>query len=190
MGVAQSMQAFDSGVLEDVFNDCFLESERTRLQGGAAEPLYRPATEPRGLHTLFYREDYFASALHEAAHWCIAGPARRRQLDFGYWYAPEGRDHIQQRAFEAVEVGPQALEWIFSLACGFPFRVSVDNLDAVSGVLPDARDFRLAVAREARRRQHAGLPPRAACFFAALSSRFATGVTLAQLRFEPGVSER
>jgi elongation factor P hydroxylase len=186
MGVAQSLQAFDSRVLEDVFNGCFLTTERTRLQGGAAEPLYRPAGGAGELHTLFYREDYFASALHEAAHWCIAGPARRRQVDFGYWYAPEGRDPVQQRAFEAVEIKPQALEWIFSLACGYRFQVSVDNLDATTGALPDTREFCRALVSEARRRQYGGLPPRAERFFSALASRFGTGVTLAQLRFESG----
>jgi elongation factor P hydroxylase len=190
MGVAQSPQAFDSRALEGVFNDCFMTTERTRLQGGAAEPLYCPASAPGQLHTLFYREDYFASALHETAHWCIAGPARRRLHDFGYWYAPEGRNSEQQRAFESVEIKPQALEWIFSLACGYAFQVSVDNLDATSGELPKTDEFSRAVASEARRRQQCGLPPRAARFFAALASRFGTGATLAQLHFEHGVRMR
>ena len=40
------------------------------MVGGAAEPLYLP---DRGTRTaeLHYREDFAASALHEAAHWCI-----------------------------------------------------------------------------------------------------------------------
>ena len=187
MGVARAAQLFDCRSLEDVFNACFLVTERTRLVGGAAEPLYLPASAPGRPHTLFYREDYFASALHEVAHWCIAGPARRQQLDFGYWYAPEGRDGEQQRAFEAVEVKPQALEWLFSLACGYSFQVSVDNLDDASGELPDTRDFCHKVQIEARRRQRSGLPVRAARFFDALSAHFATGVGLADLDLEgPG----
>ena len=185
--MAQAPALFDSRVLEDVFNACFLASERTRLVGGAAEPLYLPASATGQSHTLFYREDYFASALHEVAHWCIAGPARRQQLDFGYWYAPEGRDGEQQRAFEVVEVKPQALEWLFSLACGYPFQLSVDNLDAASGQLPDTGEFRRRVLIEARRRQLRGLPPRAARFFDALTAQFASGVSLADLDLEgPG----
>lgn len=184
MGIAQTAQVFDARALEAVFNDCFLASEGTRLVGGAAEPLYRPAQQPGGIHLLFYREDFFASALHEIAHWCIAGPARRRRPDFGYWYAPEGRDSAQQRAFEAVEVKPQAMEWLFSLACGYRFQVSVDNLDPETGRLPDTGAFRQAVVTEARRRRDSGLPPRAARFFAALAQHFGTGANLADLHLD------
>ena len=48
--------------------------------GGALEPLYRPATSIAPA-TLYFREDYPASALHEIAHWCIAGTQRRSQED-------------------------------------------------------------------------------------------------------------
>ena len=110
MGALERLQNYDSRRLEEVFNRCFLLTENTRLVGGSAEPLYRPAGDGQEQHLLYYREDYFASALHEVAHWCIAGEARRQLVDFGYWYAPEGRDSQQQRAFESVEVKPQALE--------------------------------------------------------------------------------
>lgn len=181
MNAVQPQRRFDPAVLEQVFSACFLHSERTLLVGGAPEPVYRPAASDHQPHLLYYREDYFASALHEVAHWCIAGPARRRLHDFGYWYAPEGRDAQQQRAFESVEVKPQALEYLFSVACGYDFKVSVDNLDPVTGQIPDTRDFRKALVAEIRRRQHAGLPPRAARFFEALANRYATGVTLQAL---------
>jgi elongation factor P hydroxylase len=102
------------------------------------------------VHLLWYREDYFASALHEVAHWCIAGEQRRQQLDFGYWYAPDGRSPEQQGAFEAVEYKPQALEWFFSLACGYRFRLSADNLGMPGGEMPDASEFRGRVCEQAR----------------------------------------
>ena len=105
--------------LEQVFMRCFGSSLCTRLQGGAAEPLYQPATLEGDYHVLYYRADYFASALHEVAHWCIAGEIRRQQTDFGYWYAPDGRSPAQQRAFERVECRPQALEWM-GMASGRP----------------------------------------------------------------------
>lgn len=163
--------------LEVVFARCFRDSERTLLKGGAEEPVYEPAAQG-DLHCIHYRDDFFASALHEVAHWCIAGPERRARRDFGYWYAPDGRDAAAQRAFEAVEDKPQALEWLFSIACGYPFRVSVDNLDPDTGALPDTLRFRERVLARALEWQQRGLPGRAAVFFDALVQEFATGVTL------------
>ena len=64
------------------------------------------------------------------SHWCIAGKERRDLSDFGYWYAPDGRSSAQQQAFERVEIKPQALEYLFTLACGRRFQVSQDNLFA------------------------------------------------------------
>ncbi len=171
--------------LEGVFAHCFASSENARLVGGAAEPLYEPATSSGGCNILHYRDDYFASALHEVAHWCIAGPARRRQRDFGYWYAPDGRSPGQQRAFEQVEYKPQALEWYFARACGSPFRLSLDNLQGSSGQLPDNSDFALRVVAQARHWQQVGLPSRGELFFGALSREFGTGATVNALCFEP-----
>jgi len=164
--------------LEAVFEQCFRDSERTALVGGAMEPLYEPAAGHGALHCIHYREDFFASALHEVAHWCIAGRERRQQRDFGYWYAPDGRDGAAQRAFEAAEERPQALEWLFSLACAYPFQVSVDNLDPETGAVPDTQPFCDRVFQRALDWQRNGLPERAATFFAALAHEFGTGVAL------------
>src|SRR5699024_8041815 len=92
--------------LEVLFAKCFYAEHQTLLVGGASEPLYTPwsGKEPA---KVYYTRDYFRSALHEIAHWCIAGAQRRQQTDFGYWYAPEGRDAKQQANFEQVEVNPQ-----------------------------------------------------------------------------------
>lgn len=174
---------FNSLRLEQVFDRCFGKTYLTRLAGGAAEPFYQPSAGPGKLHTLWYREDFFASALHEVAHWCIAGALRRRQPDFGYWYAPDGRDENQQLAFELVEVKPQALEWFFSLACGFSFRVSVDNLDCDNGNLPETWRFRRSVLTRALHWQRHGLPERAGRFFEALCEEFHNPLTIADLSF-------
>jgi elongation factor P hydroxylase len=155
----------DARILERIFADCFADAFCTVLVGGGEEPLYLPSSEPGAPHRIVYRADYFASALHEVAHWCLAGPARRRLEDYGYWYAPDGRDADQQAAFERVESRPQALEWIFSDACGFPFTLSADNLEAGFGPSPS---FRAAVERERERLASQGLPPRARCFRDAL----------------------
>lgn len=183
-------QAADLGVrfasqrLEQVFAGCFAAGEKTRLVGGALEPLYLPADAGQPESRLFYREDFFASALHETAHWCIAGAKRRAQKDFGYWYAPEGRGPAEQQAFLRVEARPQALEWCFSAACGYDFRLSLDNL-----ATPENRDqaagFAHRVVAEAQRLQRDGLPGRAARFFDALAREFGTGVGIGDLTFEP-----
>lgn len=135
--------------IEDCFHAVFYAAYKTRLAGGASEPEYRAPYQ----HTeqsdsslsdavIVYRQDFAASALHEVAHWCIAGQQRRQQNDYGYWYSPDGRDEATQRLFEKVEAKPQALEYLFSACCGLSFRLSVDNL-----ALPewDQSDFALSV---------------------------------------------
>ncbi|MCA9619631.1 MAG: elongation factor P hydroxylase [Myxococcales bacterium] len=154
--------------LEEVFERCFFASHRTRLVGGGDEPIYLPADEPGGIARVVYRHDYVASALHEVAHWCIAGARRRRLVDYGYWYAPDGRSAEQQAIFERVEVHPQALEWIFADAWGSRFELSADNLQG--DARPSPR-FARAVQAEKARLLTTGLAPRAARFLAALSQR-------------------
>ena len=178
---AQDFQGFDSRRLEAVFNQCFRASYATLLLGGADEPFYSPASDHGGYHALHYREDFFASALHEVAHWCIAGSERRQLADFGYWYAADDRDAQQQLAFERVEGRPQALEWIFSKACGFIFQVSLDNFN--ENVDSTADSFTRHVHAEACRWQACGLPDRAQLFFLALCEEFGTALTVDALSF-------
>ena len=165
--VASAIRTLDRLAVEEAFHGCFLDGENTRLQGGAQEPLYRPARggEP---NAIFYTLDYAASALHEVAHWCVAGPERRRREDYGYWYAPDGRSEEQQRLFEQVEVRPQAMEWIFNVAAGRRFRVSADNLNMGLG---PSESFKQAVFEQTRRFCRDGLPQRAARFALALAVR-------------------
>lgn len=180
--VALDPQRFDACRLERVFARCFRASHATLLLGGAGEPLYRPAAGAGDVSRLYYRADYFASALHEAAHWCIAGEARRRLVDFGYWYVGDGRSTAQQRRFEAVEYKPQALEWIFSRACGWRFRVSLDNLDGECD-FRGAGTFHRRILRQVSAWCEDGLPPRAGRFYAALCAEFGTTVPVPALAF-------
>jgi elongation factor P hydroxylase len=120
------------GLTDDQIAGCFNRRlgrrHGVRLIGGAAEPLYEPGSEG-GTAIIRYTRDYAASALHELAHWCIAG-ARRRQLpDYGYWYRPPPRTNAEQSAFYRAEMPVQALEARLAAAAGLPFRVSVDDLD-------------------------------------------------------------
>ncbi|WP_439133697.1 elongation factor P hydroxylase [Pseudomaricurvus sp.] len=154
--------------LESVFHEVFEQSYRTRLVGGGEEPLYQPATTDHDFHQIIYTRDYAASALHEIAHWCVAGTERRKLEDYGYWYAPDGRDEQQQTLFERVEVRPQAMEWIFSIASGRDFRVSADNLEAELGA---SESFKDAIFQQVQQFCAEGLPPRAHQFAQALAAR-------------------
>lgn len=156
----------DHLTLCSVFDALFSVTENTRLVHGAEEPVYLPADAGFAWHRIVFRHDYASSALHEVAHWCIAGPARRLLADYGYWYSPDGRSAARQAEFEALEARPQALEWIFSTACGLRFRPSIDNLD---GSPADASAFALAIRHEALLRCREGLSGRAALFHAALA---------------------
>jgi elongation factor P hydroxylase len=175
--------AGEAQALEQVFSDCFGESSNAILQGGFSEPLYQPAPGAGQFNVLRYREDFFASALHEVAHWCIAGSARRKQVDFGYWYAPDGRNASQQSAFENVEYKPQALEWFFAKACGYRFRISVDNLNPQGSHSLSEGAFEQRVIEQAKSWVEHGLPADGSNFFKALCSKFGTSDQLSKLRF-------
>ena len=152
-----------------IFNGLFSAAENTRLVKGGSEPLYLPADGDCGHHQLIFAHGFFSSALHEIAHWCIAGQERRLQIDYGYWYAPDGRDSQQQAVFEQVELKPQALEWILSRACKHPFRVSVDNLSAEE---TDTAPFKQGVFQQLQAYLQRGLPVRAAILQRALSAAY------------------
>lgn len=163
-----------------LFNDLFQVTENTILVPGGGEPLYQPASHTGNYHRVICRLDYYASALHEMAHWCIAGAGRRRQLDYGYWYQPDGRTAEQQNAFVRVEAKPQALEWIFSRACGFRFQVSLDNLN---GEAIDSMPFKKAVVDEARILQQRGLKGRTAMLQQSMAAFYKQPVDVSHYQF-------
>lgn len=158
-----------------IFNDCFFETYNTRLVKGGDEPLYLPSDEQRPHHELHFAHGYFASALHESAHWLIAGEARRKLVDFGYWYNPDGRNSTEQELFQSVEVKPQALEWILSQAAAFRFRLSIDNLN---GSESNTEAFKTAVYNQVQAYCEKGLPARAATFRQALCRFYTTPTPL------------
>lgn len=152
--------------LEALFSECFKQSHNTVLIGGAEEPIYQIADNSNEHNRIYFTRDYYASGLHEIAHWLVAGDARRQQEDYGYWYAPDGRSPEQQAEFEKVEIKPQALECILSRAAGFPFRVSADNAEA--GLMPGA-DFCTAIFDQVRSYCRGDLNARSQKLIAALS---------------------
>lgn len=102
-----------------IFNDTFLDQFNTKLELGGDEPIYLPADDEHPHHRIIFARGFYASALHEISHWCVAGPERRLLEDFGYWYEPDGRTAEVQAEFEKVEVRPQAYEWILAQSAGF-----------------------------------------------------------------------
>ena len=170
---------FDCQHLVEIFDQTFAASYHTELVAGGDEPLYSPAQGHQRARIVF-AHDYFSSALHEISHWLIAGAERRQMEDYGYWYAPDGRDASQQAAFEKVEVSPQALEWILTKACGKPFRLSLDNLSGDSG---DCKVFAEAVLQRVGRYAEQGLSERATQMRQALVDFYNTPVTLSRADF-------
>ncbi len=157
--------------IETAFARCFARDYNTQLIGGAVEPLYQPASATQPAR-LLYREDFPASALHEVAHWCVAGDARRQLEDFGYHYIAGPRTPDQQDAFFALELWAQSLEKQFAQAAGLDFIPSADNL------LADSAGFGQAIdAYESRLLEWLASPAgsRARRFIQSLKRSFSTG---------------
>ncbi|MBV1911493.1 MAG: elongation factor P hydroxylase [Kangiellaceae bacterium] len=154
--------------LVEVFDQLFLKTENTRLIIGAEEPFYRASINNKPA-VIYSRENFYSSALHEIAHWCIAGSRRRTIDDFGYWYEPDGRDEQQQVLFERVEVKPQAIELCLSKAAGHQFNFSADNLSSSVGI---SKNFKSAVESQAKQYLESSLPIRAQRLFDTLSTMY------------------
>ena len=167
--MSQKRHAYQDLIM--LFNDCFADYN-TRLVKGADEPVYLPASELCSYHQIIFAHGYFSSALHEISHWLIAGPKRRLKEDFGYWYRPDGRNEDEQKAFEQVEVKPQAIEWILSQAAGYRFYISADNLN---GEATDNSSFKEAVYHQVVDYAEHGLSKRAQSFREALVAFYGTG---------------
>ncbi|EGP17978.1 elongation factor P hydroxylase [Halomonas sp. TD01] len=176
--VTQEQERWTLHDITALFDGVFSARYQTRLIKGGDEPLYRPATSETPYHQVIFARGFFASALHEISHWCIAGEKRRLLEDYGYWYLPDGRDAQQQQAFEKAEIAPQALEQLFTRACGRTFHVSVDNLGGDVEVDRDA--FASNVNARAARYLEEGLPLRANALFVALTRYYQHQETLAQ----------
>lgn len=150
------MAPFSLDTLISRFDAEFLPDTNTRLRGGFPEPLYLPATKESPAEIQFTR-DFIRSALHEIAHWCVAGKARRNLVDYGYSYRPDGRTPEEQEQFYKLEVTPQAIEMEFALRAGIPFQVSCDNLN---GEITQNTDFEIQVAKRRLELRDAGFSAR------------------------------
>ncbi|MGF1714571.1 elongation factor P hydroxylase [Photobacterium chitinilyticum] len=162
--------------LISIFNRTFLNSYNTELLLGGDEPIYLPASEGYKKHRIIFARGYFASALHEIAHWCIAGPKRRLLEDYGYWYESDGRTADVQAEFEKVEIKPQAVEWILSASCGFRFQVSCDNLSG--NCEPDRVGFTNKVREQVLIYLEQGMPERTKVLSEALREHYQIAVLL------------
>ncbi|QIW16658.1 ATPase [Pasteurellaceae bacterium RH1A] len=184
----------DKHQIEDlmaIFNRCFGESHNTRLERGGDYPIYLPAfidegNQPsaRPYNVILFAHGYYSSALHEIAHWLVAGEARRKLEDFGYWYEPDGRSAERQREFESVEVKPQALEWVLATAANFRYFASADNLTGDAG---DNSAFKAAVYDQVKIYAERGyLPKRAEQLRQALCEFYGTENKIDLEKFDLG----
>lgn len=163
--------------LKRLFDDTFASDFNTRLVKGDDEPIYLPPNvgdgklEGQSFAQVVFAHGFYASALHEIAHWCLAGEQRRTQVDYGYWYCPDGRTAAEQQKFQSVEIKPQAIEWALSLAAGFRFQVSCDNLSGDEfGQQPDRLAFEKQILDQIEVYLDNGYPPRAQRFIGCLAA--------------------
>lgn len=171
--------------LISIFNQCFLGDAGTELVRGGHEPVYYPRSQHYPWDRVIFAHGYYASALHEISHWCIAGDDRRRLVDFGYWYNPDGRTQDQQKEFEVVEVKPQAIEWILSRSCNHGFNVSLDNLNGdIHLAEQSARVFKENIWQQVQHYLQHGLPKRAHVFSQALLANYRHGEQLCLAEFK------
>ncbi|MFT5759611.1 MAG: elongation factor P hydroxylase [Alteromonadaceae bacterium] len=164
-----------------IFEQCFFHAFNTKLVKGGDEPLYSPADEHCEHHQIIFAHGYYASALHEISHWCLAGKERRLLEDFGYWYMPDGRNEQQQKTFEQVEIKPQAIEWALCIAAQKNFNVSADNLN---GFEADTRSFKLEVHQQVQHYLQHGFPLSAQQFINALAAFYQTPLPLCIEQFQ------
>jgi elongation factor P hydroxylase len=168
--------------LIQLFASTFYNLYNTRLVKGDDEPIYRPNNEQCDFNQIVFAHGYYASALHEVSHWCLAGASRRLLEDFGYWYIPDGRDQNQQQAFEQVEIKPQAIEWALCVATGKAFDVSSDNLLGKGET--DRVAFKAKVYQQVLAYLEYGFPSDAATFIIALTSYYQTPWPLVSEHFK------
>lgn len=175
--------------LIQIFNRLFINPYNTCLgrceDYGHEEPIYLPAGEDSKHHRVLFAHGFFASALHEISHWCIAGEQRRLLVDYGYWYEPDGRSPAKQREFEQVEIKPQAIEWILSKACGLGFNISTDNLEGDALAIAAGRaQFAENVVKQVKIYLLNGLPARAAVLKQALLDYYQPNKNLVSDQFQ------
>jgi len=152
-----------------LFNAAFGKEYNVVLKSDSHEPDYIASLDPAIPNVINFANGYCNSALHEIAHWVIAGEKRRKQHDYGYWYAADGRNPEQQKLFQQLEVYPQAIEKAFCEALNKPFRASVDNLNQpVSSSEIEAFEEKIENKKNQLKLQ--GFPLRAQQFLDALSS--------------------
>ncbi len=178
--------------LEDIiriFNDCFEKDYNVRLEKGGDYPIYLPAfldedgvKSDRPYNVIYFARGFYSSALHEIAHWLVAGEERRKLEDFGYWYEPDGRSAERQREFEKVESTPQAIEWILANAAGFRYFASSDNLNGNPG---DTQPFKQAVYAKVKAYvENNNYPARAEKLRQALAKFYGTGEQIDLTKFD------
>lgn len=156
--------------LIELFNRTFYAQYNTKLIKGGDEPIYLPVNDECAFNQIIFAHGYYASALHEISHWCLAGQKRRQIEDFGYWYIPDGRDEQQQIEFEKVEIKPQAIEWALCVATGKKFDVSTDNLSGTGQT--DRRVFKAKVYQQVLSYLESGFPKDAELFISVLAKHY------------------
>lgn len=155
------MRALSHSEVAAVFN-CTFSDHSVVMHGGYREPMYIPGMDVAEIR---YTLDHTASALLEAAHWCIPSRRRRRNTDYGYFYEPPPRSGMHRVRFEDVDIEAQSVEVLLAEAAGSQFQPSADDVDVPLFLL---EAFSSRILERARERRQVGLPKRADKFRVAL----------------------
>ncbi len=157
--------------LISLFNNTFEEQYNVILLSDSDEPDYRPCNSDCATNVINFANGYINSALHEIAHWVIAGESRRKLADYGYWYEEDGRDSQQQMLFQQLEIFPQAVEKAFCEAMSRQFNASIDNLLSPSNSVQRAQ-FEADIESKKKQLEIEGFPKRAEQFLGVLTKQF------------------
>lgn len=155
----------------EIFNQGVGKAFGTELIETSGDPLYLPQGDCGKPSRIYFANGFVQSAFHEIAHWCIAGPGRRKLEDYGYWYDPDGRSVERQQEFQKFEAKNQGLEWHMYSTVDLPFHVSFDNL---SQGICDQSSFARSIRTNALIFHHLGMPPRARTFIRDVCEYFGT----------------
>ncbi len=147
--------------LINLFNEQFKVSEHTILVETENDPLYLPIDASCEFNRIFCTKNSFASIFHEIAHWCIAGLARRKLVDYGYWCKLEDRSPEEQQLHRNYEKKTQAIEWIFSVAANTKFLIIPDN---APHSFEASEEYKQGIYTMTMHYLDQGLPPRAEIF--------------------------
>ncbi len=132
-----------------------------------------PADAEVPYNRIVFAHGFYASAIHEISHWCIAGKARRELVDFSATgIARMGVMPKRKASLKMLKRSRRHSTGCSVLAAGYPLNVSCDNLEG--DFEPDRVVFQRRVHAQVMDYLANGIPERPARFIKALQNYYHT----------------